>query len=116
MGLEFDVITRAIWAVCDNGCGGLSAIFEIDRAAGSSTLGRYTRTRLYARPGGMANLNNEGFALGTATECVGGSRLAIWADDSETGGNALRRSTVPCGALPAILAGRPPSTVWMGRK
>jgi hypothetical protein len=116
MGLEFDVITRAIWAVCDDGCGGLSAIFEIDRAAGSSTLGRYTRTRLYARPGGMANLNNEGFALGTATECVGGSRLAIWADDSETGGNALRRSTVPCGALPAILAGRPPSTVWMGRK
>jgi hypothetical protein len=116
MGLEFDVITKAIWAICDDGCGGLSSTFEINQSAGSPTLGRFARTRLYARPGGMANLNNEGFALGTASECVGGSRLAIWSDDSETGGNALRRSTIPCGALPAILAGRPPSTTWIVRK
>lgn len=112
MDLEFDQITKVLWAVCDDGCGGQLATFEIDRTAGAATLGRFLRTRLYARPAGMPNLNNEGFAIGTATECVGNVRPAIWADDSETGGNALRTTTISCGGLPAMLTGRPPSTAW----
>ncbi len=112
MGLEYDNILKALWVECDDGCGGQTATFEIDRAAGSATLGKFLRTRTYARPTGMPNLNNEGFALGTATECVGNNRPVIWSDDSETGGNALRTTTITCGTLPAILASRPPSTIW----
>jgi hypothetical protein len=44
----------------------------------------------------MPNLNNEGFTLAPLAECVGGRRPALWADDAETGGIALRRGTVAC--------------------
>jgi hypothetical protein len=50
----------------------------------------------FERPAGMPNLNNEGFTVAPLAECVGGRRPALWADDSETGGIAIRRGTVTC--------------------
>jgi len=47
-------------------------------------------------PAGTSGLNNEGFAVGTQAQCVNGFKPAFWADDGNTGGNAIRRSTVPC--------------------
>lgn len=96
MGLEFDTGSGTLWAACDDGCGGEVALFEIDTVAASPSLGQFVITAVHARPAGMDNLNNEGIALGAPTECVGGERPFYWADDGETGGNALRRGSVGC--------------------
>jgi len=96
MGLEFDRELNQLWVVCDDGCSGRSAIFEIDTRTGSATLGRFITTRLFARPTGMSNLNNEGFAVGSQAECVASTKTVFWADDAATSGHALRRGTVSC--------------------
>lgn len=96
MGLEFDAESGTLWAACDDGCGGEVALFDIDTAVGSPTLGQFVITTVHARPAGMDNLNNEGIALGATAECVGGERPFYWADDGETGGHALRRGSVGC--------------------
>jgi hypothetical protein len=44
----------------------------------------------------MPNLNNEGFTFAPLSECVGGRRPVLWADDGETGGFALRRGSLTC--------------------
>jgi hypothetical protein len=44
----------------------------------------------------MPDINNEGFTYGPLAECVNGMRPALWADDSETGGFALRRGLITC--------------------
>ena len=44
----------------------------------------------------MANLNNEGFTLAAADECVAGSKPVYWADDSNTSGHAIRKGTITC--------------------
>jgi hypothetical protein len=51
---------------------------------------------VYDRPAGMANLNNEGFAIAGTSECVGGLRPVFWSDDTGTDGHAIRRGTVSC--------------------
>ena len=47
--------------------------------------GRFVVTNTYERPAGMANLNNEGFAIAPQAECVNGLKPVFWADDSNTG-------------------------------
>jgi hypothetical protein len=96
MGLEFDRELNQLWVVCDDGCSGRSAVFEIDSRAGAATHGRFVATRLFSRPPGMANLNNEGFALASQAECVGNTKPVFWADDAATSGHALRGGTVTC--------------------
>ena len=96
MGLEFDRELNQLWAVCDDGCSGRSAVFEIDARAGSATIGRFVATRLFNRPTGMSNLNNEGFAIAPHSECVANAKPVFWADDAATSGHALRRGTVSC--------------------
>jgi len=96
MGLEFDAELGILWATCDDGCGGQAALLEIDDTPGAPTEGRFVVTTFLARPGGMPNVNNEGFALTPLVECVGGVRPVLWADDNETGGNALRRGGLTC--------------------
>ena len=44
----------------------------------------------------MANLNNEGFAIAPQAECVNGLKPTFYADDSNTGGHALRTGTIAC--------------------
>ncbi len=72
MNLKFDRATNYLRAECDDGCGGLPGILEIDLNAASVTLGRFLPLRRFARPTSMPNINNEGFALCTQAECVNG--------------------------------------------
>jgi hypothetical protein len=96
MDLTFDDELQQLWAICDDTCGGRSAILRVDTAHGSPTLGRFVVAQRYERPTGMPNINNEGFAVGRQAECVSGRKPAYWADDNQTGTFALRRGTVPC--------------------
>jgi hypothetical protein len=96
MGLEFDTELNQLWVTCDDNCSGQSVVFNIDTRIGAATFGRFHATRLFARPTGMSNLNNEGFAFASQAECVGGNKPAFWADDAATGGHALRSGTVSC--------------------
>jgi Ca2+-binding RTX toxin-like protein len=91
MGLEFDRDRNEFWAVCDDGCGGRSVMLAIDPATG-----KFAVTHVFERPAAMPNLNNEGFAIAGEAECTGNRKPAFWADDSGTGGNAIRRGTLPC--------------------
>jgi hypothetical protein len=90
MALEFDTDLGDLWAVCDDGCLGRSTVLQIDAS------GRFVQAFHFERPALMPNLNNEGFAIGSAMECVGGFRPVYWADDAETGGHSIRRGTVQC--------------------
>jgi len=101
MDLNFDPATNYLWAVCDDGCGGVVGIFEIESNPALATFGRFRAPRRFARPSTMPNINNEGFALTTQAECVNGSKPVFWADDNETGGHAIRRATLPCGVIPS---------------
>lgn len=96
MELTFDGELGQFWAICDNTCNGRSSVLAIDTQVGSATRGRFVVAQRFERPTGMANLNNEGFAIAPLSECVGGRRPVFWSDDSETGGVALRRGTVTC--------------------
>ena len=81
---------------------GWSATTTATVAAASSrstrwpTQGIFAVVADYARPTGMANLNNEGFTITPDSECVGGSKPVYWADDGNTAGHALRAGTIPC--------------------
>ena len=87
--LHLDADENQLWVVCDNNCDGRSRVFEVNSA------GSFAAVADYARPTGMANLNNEGFTITPDSECVGGSKPVYWADDGNTGGHALRRRHHP---------------------
>jgi hypothetical protein len=90
MALEFDRELNTLWAVCDNTCNGQSVVLEV----GGS--GRFTVVRLFDRPAGMTNMNNEGFAFAPQAECASSRKPVFWADDDQTSGHAIRGGTVPC--------------------
>ncbi len=96
MDLAWDPELQQLWAICDNGCLGRSAILGVDTTPASATQGTFVVVVRYERPTGMPNLNNEGFAVARQAECVGDRKPAFWADDSETSGVAIRRGTVSC--------------------
>lgn len=99
MGLELDRDLQDLWAVCDDTCNGRSAVLRI-----SPATGKFGVTLVFERPAGIvSNLNDEGFAIAAATECVNGRKPAFWADDNDTGGNSLRRGNLPCTALAVSL-------------
>jgi hypothetical protein len=91
MGTEFDQDLNNLWVVCDDGCAGRSAVFNVD-----AVTKKFTITNVYERPASMPNINNEGFAIAAATECVDNRKPAFWADDASTAGNAIRSGNVPC--------------------
>ncbi|MDO5495124.1 MAG: lamin tail domain-containing protein, partial [bacterium] len=88
MALDWDSELGALWAVCDNGCEGLSTLILLN----GTESPELTHVE---RPAGMANLNNEGFATSTAALCVNDTRPVWWAADGEVPG-ALRSGTLPC--------------------
>jgi hypothetical protein len=91
MDLHFDRELQNLWVVCDDTCQGQSAVLRV----GPGT-GKFDVSHVFGRPGGMPNLNNEGFAFTPLIECVGDRRPAFWSDDAATDGHALRRSTLTC--------------------
>lgn len=95
MDLHFDRETSDLWVLCDDGCNGQTAVLRIDPLTHAFTV-----ARTFDRPATMPNLNNEGFAIAPRTECVTNQRPVFWADDSETGGHAIRRGTVTCDPVP----------------
>ena len=48
----------------------------------------------------MPNLNNEGFAMASQSQCVGGFKPVWWSDDGETGGHSIRQASLPCVRFP----------------
>ncbi len=89
MDLHFDRELQNLWAVCDDTCQGQSAVLR-------PQAGQFVATQVFARPAGMPNLNNEGFAFTPLIECVGDLRPAFWSDDTETDGHAIRRGALTC--------------------
>lgn len=106
MALEYDRDSGYLWATCDDGCSNTHGVLEIDTAPGSATRGRYLAPRRFARPAGLPNVNNEGFALAPQSECVSGRKPVFWSDDNDTGGRSLRAGQIACGAIPAAASMR----------
>ncbi|MEA2346576.1 MAG: hypothetical protein QOG62_363 [Thermoleophilaceae bacterium] len=94
MGLEYEPDTTHLWAVCDNNCNGQSKTLDIAQSGVDD--GKFVVTNTFDRPAGMANLNNEGFAIAPDAECVAGAKPVFWADDGNTDGHALRAGTLNC--------------------
>lgn len=88
MDLEYEPSTGRLWAACDDTCSGRSSTLTV------GAQGRFTATATYNRPSGMPNYNNEGLAFSPV--CSGGTKQALWADDSNDGGHALRAGTLAC--------------------
>ncbi|MGW3629373.1 lamin tail domain-containing protein [Streptomyces sp. NPDC005122] len=90
MDLEFEPATGHLWAACDDTCQGRTSTLDIN------AQGKFAVTHTYDRPTGMANYNNEGFAIAPQTACVGGHKPVLWSDDTNDGGHALRAGTLNC--------------------
>ncbi len=98
MDLEYDAERQALWVVCDDTCNGQTATFDV--ASTGANKGSFTATSLYERPTGMANLNNEGFAMAPQELCVNGTKPVYYADDNNTGLHALRAGSIDCTTKP----------------
>ena len=96
MALEYEPDDSRLWAVCDNSCNGQHATLEI--AQSGLADGRFAVTDTFQRPAGMANLNNEGFAIAPHAECLGGVKPVLWSNDANTDNHALRAGTLNCTA------------------
>ena len=94
MALEYDPHKTRIWAVCDNNCSGQHATLDVAQAGPDD--GKFVVTDTFQRPAGMANLNNEGFAIAPHAECLSGTKPVFWSNDSNTDGHALRAGTLNC--------------------
>lgn len=90
MELQWEPQASRLWAVCDDTCDGRHRTLQVN------TSGMFAVTAVYNRPTGMADLNNEGFAVSATDQCVGGSKPVYWADDSNDSGHALRKGTITC--------------------
>lgn len=90
MDLNFDRDLNDLWAICDDTCQGRSVVLRIDGT------GKFTAARRFERPTGMPNINNEGFAIAPAAQCVNNVKPVFWSDDSSTDGFAIRRGTLTC--------------------
>jgi hypothetical protein len=102
MDLQYDRDVSDLWAVCDDTCQGRSTVLRIDPGTH-----KFAVTFTFDRPGTMPNLNNEGFTIAAATECVNDRKPVFWSDDGETGGHSLRSGNLPCAAV----TGGPPGVV-----
>lgn len=89
MALDWDAVRSTLWAVCDDGCQGRSAEITLN---GTATPGVVH----YARPAGMPDINNEGFATAPASLSIGGQRPVWWFADGFAA-QALRTGTLPGG-------------------
>lgn len=100
MELQFDAEREALWAVCDDTCKDATATFAI--AMDGASVGNFVSQATFARPAGMANLNNEGFAFAPQSQCAGGTKRVIFSDDNGTDGTSLRTGTMACTMLTAL--------------
>lgn len=117
--LSFDRDVGTLWSYCDDACGNRATLLDLegdpagnlagnpDAAAdagpgtgsASSTGGRFQLRRAVSAPMALPNAGNEGIAIAPESECLGGLKSFLWADDSYTDHHALRRGSIPCGRL-----------------
>lgn len=97
MSLEYDRDVGYLWFGCDFVCDNRTGVLAIDTSPGSATLGRFIVLRVFERPVGFPNTDNEGIAIAPETECDGGFKSFFWTDDAALDGFALRQGRVPCG-------------------
>ncbi|EIV96576.1 hypothetical protein FraQA3DRAFT_6480 [Frankia sp. QA3] len=90
MDLEYEPSAGHLWAACDDTCQGRTATLDLNAS------GRLAVTAVYARPTGMANYNNEGFAIAPQETCSAGHKPVVWSDDGNDSGHALRSGTLTC--------------------
>lgn len=87
MSLDYDSALGVLWAVCDNGCGGRSAQITLNGTENPDIAH-------FARPAGMPDINNEGFATAPASLAVDGQRPVWWFADGYAS-EALRVGSLP---------------------
>ncbi|MEV6028764.1 lamin tail domain-containing protein [Streptomyces sp. NPDC052036] len=90
MELQWEPQASRLWVVCDDTCDGQHRTMQVNAS------GAFATTAIYNRPSGMPDINNEGFSVAGADECVSGSKPVYWADDSNDSGHALRKGTITC--------------------
>jgi hypothetical protein len=91
MGLQFDPVGQ-LWAECDGYCNGQVSLLQV-------VNGTFTPRRIFNRPSGMDNLNNEGLGIAPESLCSAGRKPAVWVDDSDTGDFSFRLGRVLCGLM-----------------
>lgn len=94
MEITYEPERGQLWAVCDNNCNGRADALEI--AQSGPSVGKFVVASTYDRPSGMANLNNEGFAVAPHAECANGLKPVFYADDDNDELHALRAATIEC--------------------
>ena len=87
MALDYDSVLDVLWTVCDDGCQGQSAQITLNGTAQPGLAH-------FARPAGMPDINNEGFATAPASLSVDGERPVWWFADGFAS-EALRVGTLP---------------------
>lgn len=92
-GITFDRDVGYLWTQCGSGCNNELGVMKL------ASTGKFATIAEYARPSTMANVANEGITVVPESLCSGGFKAMYWSDDGETGGHAIRRDTVPCGAF-----------------
>jgi hypothetical protein len=97
--LTFDRENGTLWSLCDDDCKGYMALIAIDTDPASPSNGRFVVRATVAPPKALSGMANEGIALAPLSECSDNRRRFFWADDSASGGYAIRRGSVTCGPL-----------------
>ncbi|HXH35968.1 MAG TPA: lamin tail domain-containing protein [Plantibacter sp.] len=87
MALDYDTTLGVLWAMCDDGCAGTGAQITLN---GTSQPG----AAHVARPAGLPDINNEGFATLPASQSIDGQRAAFWFADGFAS-QALRQGSLP---------------------
>ena len=82
---------------------------ERDARHRTPATGKFVVTNMYARPGGMDNFNNEGFAIAPQAECVNGLKPTFYAEDSDANRHTLRGGTINCTPLPPVVVDPTPT-------
>jgi len=78
MGLEFDAGTGELWASCDDGCNSATSVLAINASGEFESIATLAAPDVISVSG-----NNEGFALAPTSECINGTRPALWGEDTD---------------------------------
>ncbi|MDM4763851.1 lamin tail domain-containing protein [Galbitalea sp. SE-J8] len=111
MDVAWDADQQVLRATCDNTCNGQSSLLTVN-----SITGDFELRAVYARPSGLPNYNNEGFAVAAQSTCADGVKRAVWTDDGDDDGFSLRAGTISCTVpafedVPNTLSATPTPTV-----
>jgi len=87
---QWDADAQRVWAVADNSSAGSTTLLKID------ANGAFVVDRIYNRPTGLPDYNNEGFAIAPNSTCVDGVKEVIRGDDGNNAGHSLRSGTIDC--------------------